>query len=124
VARRAPSEKYLVLPFCDRDLGLALDQISSAHQILRRAIEGFLKNLAVPDSPHWACEMKRLRVTITAAETCQILRASKWDYFEIVIQCAKIERLMDAMKWARDNLPEYGRVKWCNPAQSNVGGWI
>jgi hypothetical protein len=112
---------YLVHPFRDRDLHEAFAQLEDANSILKTSIVEFSKTVRIPDSRQWACDVKRLRVPISGADSRTLLTVHEYDYGEIINQCATLERLMDAMQWAVDHLPDHRHIVSCDPTQSRKG---
>ena len=95
----------------------ALRQIEAAHAYLvDLGAKAFQKARVVAPSPNWGTLAKRARVYFPAGDRPVLIPQSLRDHslIEVINQCATVERLMDALRWAIDNLPEYQLVR-CHP---------
>lgn len=64
--------------------------------------------------------MKRVRIVLPSTDRPTLIGDDQTEHslMEVINQCATIERLIDALRWAQTHLPDY-RLLRCHPSTSS-----
>jgi hypothetical protein len=105
------------------DLDAAARELRSAHYLLSISARHALENIgSCGTDPRWGCCIKRSCVSIAPEGTAILVpRPATHKLTEVINMCATIERLLDAIEWARDascGLSTY-QVELCHPTTSS-----
>ncbi len=96
--------------------------IESAHDYLVTHAATALEQIEVGQShPYWGSQLKRVRVALPSEDRPALIDPAIQDHSltEIYNQCATMERLLDALKWANAHLRGYQVIR-CHPTTSSV----
>jgi hypothetical protein len=103
-------------------LSVVLDQLREAHRFL--AFHGMLalRQTAQDNDQidYWGTNVKRTKVLLPSGDRPELIDASIYEHSltEVYNQCATMERMIDAMRWALETLPDYGVLR-CHPTTSS-----
>jgi hypothetical protein len=103
-------------------LRIVLDQLVEAHRFL--AFHGTLAlrqaTQQIDQLAYWGTDVKRIKVLLPSGDRPELIDASIHEHSltEVYNQCATMERLIDAMRWALESLPGYGVLR-CHPTTSS-----
>src|ERR1022692_4838662 len=84
----------------------AIEQLGSALRFLRECAWSTVAEVAkVPLTFGWGSAVKRKRVLLGNGERPLLLKSAQPDHnlMEVINLCATVERLMDALAWAKQN---------------------
>ena len=101
-----------------------LTQLKTAHQYLVQLGVVALQSANGTDvTDLWGTQMKRVKIVFPSGERPALVSTDHEDHSltEVINQCATMERLIDALGWAIDNLPDYHLVR-CHPTTSSQKG--
>ena len=103
-------------------LSIVLDQLREAHRFLAFHGALALRQAAQPHDQfdYWGTDVKRTKVLLPSGARPELIDASIHEHSltEVYNQCATMERLIDAMRWALEALPGYGVLR-CHPTTSS-----
>jgi hypothetical protein len=103
---------HLVRPFHGTSIQRAYTDLNAARNTLLQALNEFNRPYITT-----ACSLKRTLVSITPQG---LIALTHHNYSEVVNQLATLERLIDAIAWAGNNIQlQTGWVEVCNPASSS-----
>jgi hypothetical protein len=114
---------HLVKPIYNASLNDCYQLLSHAHDYLARHGAAVIREVQQStDFAAWGSTMKRLRVDLKDDDRPTLVEVSGHNMIEIINQCATMERLLDALNWARQ--PEAGlchsMVERCHPTTSSA----
>ena len=96
------------------------EQLWEAHQFLVSAAKRTIGRFNAVEPAEWGAALKRTKVELADDPPHLVRHASKVHAFaEVVNQCATLERLMDALKWSGEMLPDFD-VQTCHPTTSSL----
>lgn len=96
------------------------EQLREAHQFLVSAAKRTIGRFDTVDAAEWGAALKRTKVELSDDPPHLVRQAGKVHAFaEVVNQCATLERLMGALKWSGEALPDFD-VQTCHPTTSSL----
>ena len=104
----------MVGPITNSTVAKATDEISKAHDAWAEAARTTLRSLAEKAAERWGIQSKREPVKSPNATL-----GGDQPLSEILNQCATMERLLDALRWATTELPHYNEVRVAHPTTSS-----
>lgn len=113
--------------------GSVYKSLESCYEELREAqrflsengAKAFQRTAALGGGERWGIEVKRIRVTFPDGSRPALIGQGLKDHnlAEVVNQCATVERLLDALQWARSELSLQGYVvERCHPTTGSSKG--
>lgn len=111
-------------PVSPLPIATVLEQLRAAHGVLVARAKQTARNIAdLAERDRWGTDAKRELVALTAEDRRPALlvgAAEKHSFAEVVNQCATIERMMDALRWAAGHDDFAGwTVAACHPTTSS-----
>lgn len=112
---------HLVIPITGSvEVEDAIAELQEAHDFLAEAAIVAGRRLAALPAATWGQQAKRTYVELPESGRPSLLKASPSHHAltEITNQCATMERLIDALRWGSDNLPDHV-LHVCHPTTSS-----
>lgn len=114
----------LIEPIFNYELTKGEAEIREAHRFIVQCAKASFLDARSFDVETWGRTVKRKKIKFPKQNRPQRVRdaADEHSYAEIVNQCATVERLLDVMVWARNDLElsEYNMIKVCHPTTSSL----
>lgn len=110
---------HLVDPFWHpTPLSQVLNSLESAHEFLIRQATKEIQSLNIEAPDFWGRAFKRISVDLDDTNHPPNVASGRHNLIEVINQCATMERLIDAVRWATVRFPEY-QVHLCHPTTSS-----
>ena len=98
-----------------------IKNLRNAHEYLAKlGVETLQKSRDISTAQYWGSAIKRLSIIFPDGERPELISIShdKHSLIEVINQCATMERLIDALEWAHESLPDYHLLR-CHPTTSS-----
>src|SRR3990170_2029153 len=113
---------HLVAPVTNQTIPEAIALLSTAHDYLASRANEASSLLTSAPAHRWGIQAKRSSVNLTGSRPILVEKASE-RFAEILNVAATLERLIDALRWFREQ-PSFSHlvVRECHPSTSHTSG--
>ncbi len=114
---------HLVSPIYDVTVQTCFDLSNDAHTYLAKCgADAIQETSTITEVALWGTSVKRKPVNLRPVDIPDLIGEgiSEHSLTEVINQCATMERLLDALQWAMEELPEFKHVVCCHPTTSSV----